>query len=66
MPRLDRRRPDPPVRFHIHLERSLIIDHHWATQDVRRGNSIADASRYRQKKAGSVAGHLSEIAIGAY
>ena len=42
MPRLDRRRPDPPVRFHIHLDRSLIVDHHRATQDVRRGNSIAD------------------------
>ena len=42
MRRLNRRRADPRVHFHILLDRRLIIDHHWATQNVRRGNSVAD------------------------
>jgi hypothetical protein len=49
MPRLDRRRPDPQVPFHILLDRRLIVDHHWATPDVRRGNSIADRLQYRDQ-----------------
>jgi hypothetical protein len=50
MRRLDRRQAAPRVHLHILLSRRLIVDHHQATQNVRRANSIADALRYRQKK----------------
>jgi hypothetical protein len=37
------------VRFHILLRHRLIVDHYRATQDVRRGSSIADRLQYRDQ-----------------